>query len=183
MKLSTSQSKVRKPAISTRRGFEFAILLVNFLLKKSNKEKSLYPRGSSKVITTIAVLILIICLTVSKVFAQIANEFETDSLTTATFISAYFINASEGWLADNAGKLWHTTNAGETWNSTVTEKNFLQPEFTDALTGFGITANGVYKTTNGGSAWSTLTLPGTYAGSLHFLDGNTGFIGGSEVIY
>ena len=115
--------------------------------------------------------------------AQIGSEFETDHLTTATFLAGSFISDNEGWLADDAGKLWHTTNGGETWSSTFAEKNFLKLDFADALNGFGITSNAAWKTTDGGSTWSALLLPGIAANTLYFLDGNTGFISGNEVIY
>lgn len=92
--------------------------------------------------------------------AQIGAEFRTDSLSSNTFIALSFISDSEGWVADNAGGLWHTTTGGETWSYTFTEKNFLQLDFADALQGFGLTAQGVFKSSDGGNTWSALTLPG-----------------------
>lgn len=129
----------------------------------------------------LAIILLISCSIGIK--AQIGSEFETEHLTTATFLAGSFINDNEGWLADNAGKLWHTANGGNTWSSTLIEKKFLKLDFTDALKGYGFTSEVAYKTTDGGSTWSSLSLPGTAANSIYFLDNSTGFISGYEAIY
>lgn len=126
---------------------------------------------------------LLLVATVQRIQAQIGLEFETDSLTPSTFVASSFISDSEGWLADNTGKLWHTSNGSATWNSALVEKNFLRLDFVDALNGYGLTAEGAYKTIDGGSTWSPLVLPGSAANSLYFLDVNTGFVSGNGAIY
>ncbi len=56
-------------------------------------------------------------------------------------------------------------------------------EFTDALTGYGITSDAAYKSTNGGNTWSALSLPDTVGGAIYFHDNNNGFISGIGEIY
>jgi photosystem II stability/assembly factor-like uncharacterized protein len=119
----------------------------------------------------------------NRLQAQISAEFETDTLTTATFTAASFISDNEGWLADDAGKLWRTSNGGESWTTGTINKSFLQLDFADATNGFGLPSEAAWKTTDGGSTWSALTLPGDVSGSLYFFDANTGFIGGNETLY
>jgi photosystem II stability/assembly factor-like uncharacterized protein len=147
MKSNITESAARWQAISTRRGFEIAILLVTFLLKKSDKEKVLpsQPLRLPHSGKTIFLFLAVSCFFIFHASAQIGSEFQTENLTTATFTTASFISEGEGWMADDAGRLWHTTNAGETWSSTVINKNFLKLDFTDALQGFGLTDEGAWK--------------------------------------
>jgi photosystem II stability/assembly factor-like uncharacterized protein len=106
-----------------------------------------------------------------------------------------FVSASEGWIAAGAGKLLHTVNSGATWTivspePTDTLFNFSDPamnmSFVNALTGYmmSIKVSGtvwqgtrVYKTTNGGTNWSRLTIPNFPGGIyMQFVDANNGWV-------
>jgi photosystem II stability/assembly factor-like uncharacterized protein len=115
--------------------------------------------------------------------AQTSADFETNSISTNTLVALSFINENEGWVTDETGILSHTSDAGATWSVVATGYHFLKLNFTDPLTGFAMTAEAAYKTTNGGSTWSQLIVPGSVGTTLYFLDSNTGFISGEEEIY
>jgi photosystem II stability/assembly factor-like uncharacterized protein len=127
--------------------------------------------------------IILLIASVTQSHAQNNGTFENSVITGNTLVASSFINDNEGWLADNGGILWHTSNAGQSWSSVFIEKYFTRLQFTDALNGFGITADAAYKTMDGGNTWSILSLPGSISNSLYFLDDNTGFITGNKTIY
>jgi photosystem II stability/assembly factor-like uncharacterized protein len=113
-----------------------------------------------------------------------AQEFENSKLTSQTFMAAFFLSENEGWLADNNGKLWHTTNAAQTWDSVTVSKNFVQLQFISSENGFALASGAAYKTTNGGLAWSELSLPeNSTPKAICFLDGSTGYISSFEKIF
>lgn len=116
-------------------------------------------------------------------WSQVPEDFETEIITNNTIVASSFINNEEGWLADEAGVVWHTSNGGGSWSTIATEKHFLKMDFVDASVGYGITADKAFKTTNGGSAWFGLAMPGIVGSALYFLDASTGFISGIDVIY
>ncbi len=123
----------------------------------------------------------VVCLSISN--AQVPGDFETDSITSNTIVASSFINNSKGWLADEAGVIWYTANAGGSWSSIATGKYFVKMDFTDASVGYAITDSTVHKTTNGGSSWSTLTMPEAIAGAVCFVTSSIGFVSSDGVVY
>ena len=119
----------------------------------------------------------------SNIYAQIGNEFETDSITTATLVATSFISDNVGWIADTEGVLRKTSDGSETYSQIATGIFFTKLDFINETTGYGLTFNAAYKTTNGGSTWNALALPGEVGDALYFFDVNKGFISGSGLIY
>jgi len=115
--------------------------------------------------------------------AQTSADFVTDSITTHTLLASSFINDNEGWTVDDAGTVWHTGNGSQSWSSVASEKYFLKLDFADALHGFGLTSYSAYKTTDGGSTWSVMNMPGGIISAVYFQNKDTGFISGDQVIY
>jgi len=106
----------------------------------------------------------------------------------------YFANLSEGWIAADGGVVLHTTNGGADWLIQDPEPTdpirFLSSpgvplSFINATTGWLIgtvgglfSPNGavLYKTTNGGAAWSRQDLtPWTNGFTVQFIDANNGW--------
>jgi photosystem II stability/assembly factor-like uncharacterized protein len=119
----------------------------------------------------------------SGLCAQNGEDFETTNITTATITASSFISETEGWVADDAGILRHTTDGSLSYTQVASGKYFLHLDFTNASTGYGIATDGVFKTINGGVAWSALTLPGAAGSTLYFFDANAGLIAGKGAIY
>ncbi len=102
----------------------------------------------------------------------------------------YFTSQTKGVYSSNNGQMYITTNAGSTWNSAPSvTTNFLQGiAFYDTLNGYVVggdvsadTAT-LLQTTNGGAAWSKITLSSTTSrlAGIDFFDSNTGFIVGMD---
>lgn len=119
----------------------------------------------------------------TSLIAQTNPDFETDSISEFTIVACYYISDNEGWLADDEGNLLKTTNGGDSWNSNAVAIEFKELQFIDALNGFGITSSAAYKTVNGGTSWTLLSLPGEMGRALYFINSTTGFVSGDEVIY
>lgn len=132
---------------------------------------------------TILTLVLINCMCLTNIYAQIDAQFESSNITVNTLVASSFINDNEGWIADDAGTLFHTSDAGLSWNSISSDINFLNLVFINAQFGYGITEDAAYKTKDGGTTWSTLSLPAKIGTSIYFLDNQTGFISGFGEIY
>lgn len=120
---------------------------------------------------------------VSNIYAQISNELETDSITSATLVASSFISDNEGWIADAEGVLRKTTDGCQTYSEVAIGMFFIKLDFINETTGFGLTTSAAYKTTDGGSTWSTFVLPGETGNALYFFDASKGFISGSGVVY
>jgi photosystem II stability/assembly factor-like uncharacterized protein len=82
-----------------------------------------------------------------------------------------------------------TTNGGATWinetSSTITYGPFSM-FFTDANNGYAGGVDAIYKTTNGGSSWTQVTIPHSGASfavfSLYFFDANVGYACGWDYV-
>lgn len=130
-----------------------------------------------------SLLLILFMAVVNGSWAQLGSHFATDTVTASSLVASSFINDHEGWVADIAGTLWHTSNTGATWTSIPTGKNILKLDFTDHLNGYGLTMDTAYKSEDGGSTWSALTIPGVIGKAIYFLNKDTGFISGIGVIY
>lgn len=106
-----------------------------------------------------------------------------------------FVSATEGWISLGNGKLLHTTNSGANWVVVTPEPvdtlfSWSDPaqsiSFINLSTGWMLGNKGsfsqwngavVYKTTNGGSSWTKLTIPAYDAGIyIQFVDASNGWI-------
>ncbi len=93
----------------------------------------------------------------------------------------YFIDINTGYLAGNTA-LYKTTNAGSTWATLLNTDGFCDISFLDANTGFLLSINSpakVYRTTNGGANFSSVTLlqyPSYFGASLSVKGPNTLFV-------
>ena len=123
--------------------------------------------------------------------------------------SSFFLNDTTGWIvlpgADLAsGALYHTTDGGNNWTSSVVPFSGGSMQFLDATNGWALVALGagmsheavaVFRTSDGGSAWSQVftddptavgasdTLP--FAGDktgLTALDGYHAWVAGAEPV-
>ncbi|HUM45691.1 MAG TPA: YCF48-related protein [Chitinophagales bacterium] len=103
--------------------------------------------------------------------------------------SSSFISDDEGWIGtenDSIAIIFHTVDKGETWNADTIQEatggiSFI--DFTSSLTGYAIVNSKVFKTTNGGSSWSQLQMPGTVYANPSFVTDSTGFITGDGLVY
>jgi photosystem II stability/assembly factor-like uncharacterized protein len=117
-----------------------------------------------------------------------------NSGTTVNLFSIHFANTNSGWALGDSSKLIHTTNGGLTWQPQVIPapvSTLTSMAFADALTGWlvgnyesypGGSDCYIYKTTNGGAAWTSVSgFMDEEMQSLFFLDHNTGWICGTGV--
>ena len=95
-----------------------------------------------------------------------------------TFItSIVFVNSNTGYACGDDNKALKTTDAGATWvnmNVAAPFINLSNVFFTDANTGYISSANGIYKTTDGGSSWFQLGTPAGGFNNVQFR-GNYGY--------
>ena len=117
--------------------------------------------------------------------------------TPYTITDFSFINDSTGWASGHyrigfpfsyeKNAFWKTTNRGENWNlvfdSLGSGQNF-HVQFLDQNTGHKVSNNRVQKTTNGGSNWFSIDLPGGFnVNDLKFINLNTGWLVGSKKVF
>jgi photosystem II stability/assembly factor-like uncharacterized protein len=115
--------------------------------------------------------------------AQNIEGFETIKITTATIAASSFISDNEGWVADDAGILRYTSDGSQSFSQVASGKYFLFLAFVNATTGYGITTEGLLKSTNGGFTWSAVTLPDAAGSTMYFFDDITGLVAGKEAIH
>jgi len=93
--------------------------------------------------------------------------------------SFYFADANNGWFGTNQGRVFRTSDGGNTWTPTApAPQDVWLPgiAFSSATTGVAagyvtVTRNGqnsiaapaLYRTTDGGSSWSAVSVPGAVA--------------------
>ena len=105
----------------------------------------------------------------------------------APFDKIYFLNSNTGWVLSSYGVIMKTTSMGENWilqYTSITGENFRGIQFINNNTGFivgGLNGGGslIWKTTNSGFNWFTITTPNpnaTYFSAPFFLDENTGWV-------
>ncbi|MEO8211442.1 MAG: YCF48-related protein, partial [bacterium] len=106
------------------------------------------------------------------------------------FLSIDFIDLNTGYAGGQNQMFKKTTNSGQTWsdiqlpafeNSSIMDINFINSNIGYVL-GFFIFESRIWKTTDGGSSWSTQTTDGAnYLNNLYFLDENNGFGSGGSL--
>lgn len=108
----------------------------------------------------------------------------TDSITSVTGFS--FINSTTGYACGSSRtRLYKTTDAGITWtvNPNIPFYSYNAVYAFDENKIFAVSSNRtMVKTTNGGTSWSEMTLPGSTNNELtdiDFKNANTGFVTGN----
>jgi photosystem II stability/assembly factor-like uncharacterized protein len=85
----------------------------------------------------------------------------------ARFDDVFFLNENLGWAADGWGyKVYKTINGGDSWEFQFeTEQEYLRNiEFLNENIGFlGTLSSNFYRTTDGGSTWNLISIPGVQA--------------------
>lgn len=114
---------------------------------------------------------------------------ENTDIPQAIYTDAFFTSATTGYAISNEGMVVKTTDAGLHWVTLPVNASFYleKIQFVNAETGFiiGGDNNGSYlfKTTNGGSSWTTIELntpgPGIPSG-MFFINSSKGFITGPK---
>ena len=111
-------------------------------------------------------------------------------------ISIYFINSTTGFLCGNASvNAMKTTDGGLTWNLLPNLPNnsydyscVYAKDANNIFLGVDYSGNSriIIRTTNGGSTWNQITLPGTTlieVRDIKFQNANTGYIAGNETYF
>ena len=100
--------------------------------------------------------------------------------------SVFFLNQDTGWAAGGTSLpvLLHTTDGGKNWAPIEADfpgaLSLRDIEFADALNGYAISANQIYRTGDGGSNWqpgaySSLIISIVELGDLFALSGSSAF--------
>jgi len=102
------------------------------------------------------------------------------SVTYDNYNDIHFPTSTTGYAVTWEGEIIKTTDAGYNW-SVISSGQFprvLSVWFTDAVTGYIVTGNNAYKTSDGGITWSELfiNIQGNYCKEVMFVNQNTGFI-------
>jgi photosystem II stability/assembly factor-like uncharacterized protein len=103
----------------------------------------------------------------------------------------YFLDSLNGYTIDNAGNFFRSYDQGATWNQYTTNLpseppgggQFNELQFLDSLNGFYACQAGVFKTSNGGTDWTSLLSPGGRINILSFLGSDTGYYKSDSAIY
>ena len=107
--------------------------------------------------------------------------WEMQDAATETELNAVdFIDVERGWAVGRDGTIRHTTDGGSTWSVQelpVPIGLWLDAvEFTDENNGW-IIGDGCFHTTNGGSDWTSVMVPGfPFLADVCFLDELTGWV-------
>lgn len=138
---------------------------------------------------------LSLCLTALTVGSSKAQWVSQTSPTSQALDQVVFRDANNGYALGVMGPnpvvfTWiKTNNGGITWtsesSSTITYGPFSM-FFTDANTGYAGGVDAIYKTTNGGSSWTQVTIPHSGASfavfSVYFFDSNVGYACGFDYV-
>ena len=96
--------------------------------------------------------------------------------------SISFTNTGIGWVCGDAGTVKKSVDYGNTWmsQSVTTSNRFSDVFIVDQNTVYLVGDNVFYRTTNGGSVWTTVA--GWGGNYLHFTSAATGFnVGGNQM--
>jgi len=102
-----------------------------------------------------------------------------------------FVNSQTGWACGFQSMptqyaLIKTTNGGLNWASQISNlpfgNRFISLYFIDANTGYVCGADGIFKTTNGGSNYFTIINPSPLVYDCFFINANTGWAVGLDSI-
>jgi len=105
--------------------------------------------------------------------------------------SVYFLNDKEGWIAGGGGVLLHTTDSGRKWQQIKIlglTGGVASVYFIDTQTGWVLTGNEIYHTTDGGQTWDSSQLDIKNAtrmgGEIYFTDKKRGWaVTGDPIIF
>jgi photosystem II stability/assembly factor-like uncharacterized protein len=105
-------------------------------------------------------------------------------VSSGTMYDMYFVNANTGWITFlSPNSLIKTTNGGINW-IIQSSSNIRNIQFMDSLVGYAngiIGTNGtIWKTTDGGSNWSSLFVTGNGYADIFFVNKDTGWTCGSD---
>jgi photosystem II stability/assembly factor-like uncharacterized protein len=107
----------------------------------------------------------------------------TTSYPTAKRLNGvYFLDEKTGYVVGNDYTIWKTTNRGFNWSPQTTEQvwhHLYGVKFPTSTTGYAVGEYGIYKTTDGGTIWSTAGAADIGYG-LHFYDANRVWVAGYE---
>jgi photosystem II stability/assembly factor-like uncharacterized protein len=94
--------------------------------------------------------------------------------------SVYFINTNTGWVTGGMGQIYKTTSSGNSWQTMglPTSNIYYSAYFLNDQTGW-LAGSAVYKTTNGGSNFSSQNMGIGFFYSIYFTDANTGWLCGA----
>jgi photosystem II stability/assembly factor-like uncharacterized protein len=114
-----------------------------------------------------------------------------NSNSTKTLPAIYFIDAEIGWALESDGNILKTTDGGVNWMPMITGVPFNGNDiyFTDPFNGLIASAYGVYRSVDGGTSWSFISLsPLESISRLRFTGPLTGYAlgigtGGATSIY
>lgn len=116
------------------------------------------------------------------------NSFDSSAIPVGYLYDIFFRNSNEGLVCGEAATMFRTTNGGLNWNQIIVPvgtqaSNFLEFSFINNNTGFivGFGNNKLYKTTNFGLSWDSVSRAQSYDNSytLFFVNELTGWIAGS----
>jgi len=100
------------------------------------------------------------------------------------FNEVFFYDNNHGWITGFNGTVLRTADAGSTWQSgTLTNSGSSSNRdicFVSASTGFVSGEDGIWKTTNGGATWTSISPSGVNLGGsagMWFTDANNGVYG------
>ncbi|MBI4649498.1 MAG: hypothetical protein HY738_23585 [Bacteroidia bacterium] len=113
-----------------------------------------------KIVFKIAISCLFKLLLFGQSFQPVWEQLDVN-VGPGYFTSVYVLNENIAYVAGDNGKLIKTYDAGDTWETlpSGTDADIMDVWFTDENTGYFGCHYYVYKTTNGGYSWSSLSLP------------------------
>ena len=103
--------------------------------------------------------------------------------TNEFFNEVQFVDNTHGWVTRQSPSVSRTVDGGNTWASSdlpgATGSSNRDICFLSRTVGFVSGEDGIWKTTNGGTTWTTITPAGFVSGSagMWFTDANTGVYG------
>lgn len=122
-------------------------------------------------------LLLFLVLACSNVFAQWDQvfPFPTDPLDVSVADDSTVYTLCSSW---SESTLYKSKDGARTWKKANSAPSQLSRIFfVDGLTGFGVSGNAVYKTTDGAASWTSAALPGFITVSaIQFTSPQVGYI-------
>ncbi len=104
------------------------------------------------------------------------------------FHNQFFLNANKGVVVGDRGEITRTTNSGINWNPhSPFWRDVGESDFGSRDTGFAVTRDAVYRTTDAGQTWNALPLSPTppingYFDHCNFFSKDTGFITAAQPV-
>ena len=89
----------------------------------------------------------------------------------------HFPGASAGYVVSNNGQVFKSTDLGESWtlqNSSPIGANCIAIHFTTETSGFVISGNSIYMTSDGGGNWTSVYVASDLLMDVHFVNESVG---------